>query len=67
MCNEHSKLEELIQEAKKTASVCWTLIDAMRADGLDEPYLNTVWVVGDKLNDIEKELRAVLDRAFHAE
>lgn len=33
MCNEHSKPEELIQETKKAASVCRTLIDAMRADG----------------------------------
>ena len=64
---ERSKLEELIQEARKAASVCWTLIDAMRADGLDETYPNTVWVIGDKLDDIEEELSAMLNRALHEE
>ena len=64
---ERFKLEELIQEAKKAASVCWTLIDAMRADGLDESYINTVWVIGDKLDDMKEELSAMLNRALHEE
>ena len=64
---ERSKLEELIQEAKKAASVCWTLIDAMRAEGLDETYPNTVWVIGDKLDDMKEELSGMLNRALHEE